>query len=306
MKHIFNKTYSKMFTYVTMPIVVAASLFAGYLLAGDYLDVMTRTPTFVYLSQRLAVMYCMLTFVLIAGLCIWMIVANTSSGLFANELHEGTLRLLLSKPVSRYELVVGKIGGMLAGAMTYLGISLLIVLGIFTLRAQPDQDILIYLLKYTFVFLLYGTFVILIAGAIGNFLSTCFKKKVPALLILALIGFLIFGIIPIARTITQSLGVYDKMHLYLFDLNYQFGLIFNSFTQLIGQLSSSSGQIEVYNVFTNLFKNVPTDVDVTLTSGSLMVLNKTLNNVIVVGGYGLLTAVLYVLSFRRMKLKDIS
>ena len=286
MKHIFNKTYSKMFTYVTMPIVVAASLFAGYLLAGDYLDVMTRTPTFVYLSQRLAVMYCMLTFVLIAGLCIWMIVANTSSGLFANELHEGTLRLLLS--------------------MTYLGISLLIVLGIFTLRAQPDQDILIYLLKYTFVFLLYGTFVILIAGAIGSFLSTCFKKKVPALLILALIGFLIFGIIPIARTITQSLGVYDKMHLYLFDLNYQFGLIFNSFTQLIGQLSSSSGQIEVYNVFTNLFKNVPTDVDVTLTSGSLMVLNKTLNNVIVVGGYGLLTAVLYALSFRRMKLKDIS
>lgn len=306
MKHIFNKTYSKMFTYVTLPIVIVISAFAGKLLAGDYSDVIARTPTFTYLSQRLAVMYCMLTFVLIAGLCIWMIVANTSSGLFANELHEGTLRLLLSKPVSRHELVIGKIGGMLAGAMTYLVISLLTMIGIFTLLAHPDQDILVYLLKYTVVFLFYGAFVILIAGAIGSFLSTCFKKKVPALLILTLIGFLIFGIIPIARTITQSLGVYDKMYLYLFDLNYQFGLIFNSFTQILGQLSSSSSQIELYNVFTNLFKTISTDVDITLAGGNLMVLNTTLNSMFIVGGYGILTVVLYILSFRRMKLKDIS
>lgn len=306
MKHIFNKTYSKMFTYVVVGIVVAISVFSGFFLASDYLARIQSNPTFEYFTQRLVILYSLMTFVLVSGLSIWMIVANTSSGLFANELHEGTLRLLLAKPVSRRDLVIGKIGGMLAGGMTYLVLSLMIVLSVFSLKAHPDQDILIHLLKYTGVYILYGTFMILIAGSIGTFLSTCFKKKVPALLILALIGFLIFGIIPIVRLMMQTSGIYNRMHLYLFDLNYHLALIFDTFTNLLGQMTGTSSQLELYNMFTNLFHYVPLDMDVALKTGTVMVANNTLNGVLVTAVYGIIGALLYGLSFKRMEIKDIS
>ena len=48
-----------------------------------------------------------------------------------------------------------------------------------------------------------------------------------AVLIMVALAGLIFGIIPIVRVILTQLGYYNQFNLYIFDLNYHFGLIFN-------------------------------------------------------------------------------
>lgn len=48
-----------------------------------------------------------------------------------------------------------------------------------------------------------------------------------------------FGIVPILRIILISQGYYNQFHLYFLDINYHFGLIFNNFLTMLGDLSLS-------------------------------------------------------------------
>lgn len=303
---IMKKTYSKMFTVVPVVLVSVLSVFAGYFLAREYRDILSRNPTYSYITGRMTIIYALFTFLMIAGLVIWIITANVSSGLFANELHEGTLRLLLAKPIGRKDLVLGKVIGMFLGSMTYLALSLILMMSGFCLFSPVDKDVLSHLLKYTMIFFMYGTLMIFISGAIGSFLSTCFKKKVPALLILLMIGIFAFAIFPIIRLIISSSGIYYKFHLYYIDINYHFGLIFHQFTQLLGEMTTSQGQLELFSTFTNIFKYVSFDTDITLGMGSIYALNTTLNGIVVTLIYTLMAVVLYALTFKRMFSKDIS
>lgn len=304
MKHIFNQTFTKMFTKVITLLIVLSNILIGYVLSSEYKGVIQRMPTFDYLSSRMAVLFALLSFVIVSGLVLWIVASNTSSGLFASELHEGTMRLILSKPISRSELVIGKVGAMMAGSMVYLVISFAVLLGSFCLFAFPDMDITLHLLKYAFVMLFYGLFMTLFVGSVGSFLSTCFKKKVPALLILVSIGFLVFGVIPIIRLMAGE--AYLKYHLYYFDMNYHFGLIFNLFISPFGQVTTSASQLEMFTAFTNIYTRVPLDRDIVLGTMGMYQVNHTINQTFIVSIYSILTAILYGLTYQRMKVKDIS
>ena len=306
MKPVFKKTFIKMFTVLPVTIMSLLSLGLGYFLASDYRDVMARFPTFDYLSGRLSVIYALFVFIIIAGLAIWIIVANVSSGLIANELHEGTLRLLVAKPISRKALTLGKITGMLLGAIVYFASSLLLIMGSFALLSGCDKDILTHLLKYTALFFGYGVMMIFLAGSIGSFLSTCFKKKVPGLLILVMIAILAFAIFPIGRMVLSLFNIYDPLHLYYFDINYHFGLIFHEFTKWLGQITTSQSQLNQYSVFTSIYTAVPSDLDITNNFASIAQINTTLNGLIIMLSYFIGACLLYVLTFRRMEKKDIS
>ena len=52
------------------------------------------------------------------------------------------MRLLLSKKISRLELVIGKVGGMLVGSFVYLVISFATFLMVFIILSGVEKDIL--------------------------------------------------------------------------------------------------------------------------------------------------------------------
>ena len=141
MKVLFSKTFIKMFKLIPVVACVIISGFFGFILSNQYLGLMSQKPTYLSLSQDILMFYAVLAFVLLVGMLIWIICSNSGSGLFASEIHEGTMRLLLSKKISRLELVIGKVGGMLVGSFVYLVISFATFLMVFIILSGVEKDI---------------------------------------------------------------------------------------------------------------------------------------------------------------------
>ena len=289
MKVLFSKTFIKMFKLIPVVACVIISGFFGFILSNQYLGLMSQKPTYLSLSQDILMFYAVLAFVLLVGMLIWIICSNSGSGLFASEIHEGTMRLLLSKKISRLELVIGKVGGMLVGSFVYLVIFFATFLMVFIILSGVEKDILRMVLAATLAFISYGIILIFILGGLATFLSSCFKKKVPAILILVALAALIFG--------------YDTYHLYLFDINYHLSLIFNQFLMLVGDFNTMLGDLSMFGMFTNLYSYGVTDFD--LGNRAVYTLNQSLNSGLITAVYLALASGLYVLSYRRMDKKDI-
>lgn len=303
MKVLFSKTYIKMFKIIPVSVCILISGIFGFILSNEYRSLMSSRPTYLSLSQNILIFYALLAFVLLVGMLIWLICSNWASGLFASEIHEGTMRLLLSKKLSRLELVVGKAGGMLAGSFTYLIISFSAFLVLFMIFSGVEKDILWMLIKATVMFIIYGIVLIFILGGLGTFLSSCFKKKVPAILILAALAALIFGIIPFIRIFLINSGKYDSNYLYFIDINYHLSLIFNQFLSLSGSLDTMLGDLSLLGMFTNLYSYGITDYD--LGMRAVYTLNVSLNSGIITAIYLAGASGLYALSYHKMAKKDI-
>lgn len=305
MKVVLHKTFEKMFKKIPVFSTLVIGTLLGFLLASQYKQQVSNMASFQATSQHMMVLYSLLAFLAIVGVFIWVVCANGATGLFASEIHEGTLRLLISKEISRKELVLGKISGMLLGSMGFIILIFASLLFAFTLFSGVDSDMMTMLLKCTVVYMAYGVVVIFIVGGIGTFLSTCFKKKVPAILILVILGALVFGILPIVRIILLETGIYNKWNLQFIDINYHLAMIFNQFLDWIGGLSSNQGQLGMYSVFTNAYVYTSPDIDVTFNTNNVYALNQALHGIVVTAVYLGTTILLYVLSFRKMERKDI-
>ena len=59
--------------------------------------------------------------------------------------------------------------------------------------------------------------------------------------------------VPILRIILISQGYYNQFHLYFLDINYHFGLIFNNFLTMLGDLSLSQNVNQLFTIFTNIY-----------------------------------------------------
>lgn len=114
-----------------------------------------------------------------------------------------------------------------------------------------------------------------------------------------------FGIVPILRIILISQGYYNQFHLYFLDINYHFGLIFNNFLTMLGDLSLSQNVNQLFTIFTNIYTQGTGDIDIILNNSSYFVINNSLNSLVIMISYIIGAIALYGLSFRIMMKKDI-
>lgn len=305
MKVLVSKTFIKMFKVLPFVIISILSGLLGFLFSNVYKNLVQDALTFNQFSNNILNTYSLFGFMLIAGIMVWIICSDCATGLFASEIHEGTMRLLLSKEITRFNLVLSKILGMLIGSFIYLVNSFSIFMLVFCTFSPIEKDILLLVIKATILFIIYGFLVIFIVGGIGTFLSSIFKKKVPAILIMICLGGLVFGIIPILRVILISLGYYDQFSLYILDINYHFGLIFSNFLRIIGDLSLSQNVNQLFTIFTNLYTHGAVDFDITFNNNSYFIVNNSLNSLVIILSYIIGAIILYGLSFKIMMQKDI-
>ena len=151
MKVLLSKTFIKMFKVLPVTIIGLISGGLGFLFAYIYNNLSKSVLTYDRFSSNILTVYSLIAFMLIIGIMIWVISANSSSGLFANEIHEGTMRLLLSKEITRFQLVTGKIFGMLLGSVVYLIMSFAVFILFFCLFSGVEKDILLLVIKGTFM-----------------------------------------------------------------------------------------------------------------------------------------------------------
>lgn len=301
MKVLLKKTFIKMFKPVSVLVSVLISGALGFVLSRVYLNLFNQNTSYSNLALNIEIMYIVFGFVFLSGLVIWVIVANYATGLFASEIHEGTIRLLLSKPISRLQLVLGKILGLFLGAIGYLLIIYATFIFSFTLFSQVEKDILEVILKDSIMFIGYGIVLIFIIGSIGSFLSSCFKKKAPAVILLVFLAMIVFGIIPIMRLYMQD--IYNSWHLYYFDINYHLALISHQFFGLMSNLEAPLSQLNMLNLFTNLFINAMPDYD--LGNYAIDFFNNSLNGTLIMIVYIAGSCLLYGLTYKNILNKDI-
>lgn len=179
-------------------------------------------------KQLASVIFTFICFIWTVGIPVAVMVSTVGSGLVANEESEGTMLILSSKPLRRYEIVLGKFLGLFISTCIYTAAILCLTLLIFYKATGVDPESLDVLFRVLPGIFAYSALFIIFFAALSIFLSSLFRKRIPAVITLVFIIFYIFLISPfMLKSIVQ--------HFSLIDLNYQFSnILYYSYIQTSG------------------------------------------------------------------------
>ena len=193
------------------------------LLGGTGPDNLGSAPLFTQ-EQALIELYSQLSFVWLVTFPL-LFVAVLAAIVVAGEAEQGTLRILLSKPVRRWELLVGKFLG-----ITIFGV-LSIVAGLFVgavslwfaTGASPMAlgDSVLALLPGTVV---YGLLVTVFVAALGSFVGVYTGSQLKTMLVAALVPVLFF--VSVFLNFLPIEEIYERYYLYVPDVSYHFGNLY--------------------------------------------------------------------------------
>ena len=167
------------------------------------------------------------SFLWIAGFFLAFLVAANAAGFVAREESDGTLLLLSSKPVSRRQIVLGKLAALIVRTVLLEAVLLTLVAVLFRFALGLEEDALVALLKTVPWIVLYSFLVIAFFGAISLALSVLTRNLVAIMVIMSCLITFCFLLGPLIRTLTSDTGSpYVEHHLYYIDPSYH---IQNSF-----------------------------------------------------------------------------
>jgi ABC-type transport system involved in multi-copper enzyme maturation permease subunit len=171
---------------------VASTLIIRYFFSSSILQgqIITYTSFFVMLCYF---------WVLGFPLVIWLI--HNGIGLFARERDEGTLLLLLSKPLSRNHIFLGKYLALMLSSLLLGSCSIFLSITGMTLFVFPDDKIALYLLKIVpslGIYLFFLTISLSIVSVGLSFYCRSRKKLLIGLLIFVVIVYIILPVLRIS------------------------------------------------------------------------------------------------------------
>jgi len=305
-KAIFNQTIKRMFRLrglllyfgILLLVVLFASLSSGRGLHKESL--------FFEVSYSQGFLL-IISFIWLTGIPYIINLSAKGIGLFAGEEAEGTMSLLAMKPVKRYEIVLGKLLGLFAGSIIYQLISLVFAIFIFAAIASLDSDAILQMLGSIPGLLLYALLLTLFFIALSGTMSVIFKKRVAGIIVVLLFVFAAYGIIPLFRGLFMISGLYERYRMYIFDISYQFGVIFKTFILLFSRTDITMAALDSLDAFFGDFFISKSDMDIILPPGySRQWVNVSyISPAFLIVLYLLITALLFAFIFVRMNKKDL-
>ncbi len=302
---ILKRTLQRTLGLSAVIISVLAGILGGFVLARSA-EIMNVPAFGYYLNQRLIEQHTTVFF-LICGVLLMVIVSAVSTGLIAGEVHEGTFRMLVAKPNSRMSILLGKILGMLIGALMLMVMSLSAMYLMNYVCGSYDGNIFGALLSYFPGYLLYGLIVTLFFSSLAVLLSCVAKKRIIALLPMLLVIILVLVLPLVVRLVLSIRGSFSLDALGYVDLNYHFGSIFRWCMEPFGGINGTAGQLEIPTMLMNIFRQTPIDPDLAHSpnSGVITTVNNMIPAGIVLTVYLALTVINYTASFAIIRRKDV-
>jgi ABC-type transport system involved in multi-copper enzyme maturation permease subunit len=161
------------------------------------------------------------SFLWIAGFFLAFLVAANAAGFVAKEESEGTLLLLSSKPVSRRQIVLGKLAALVIRTVLLEAVLLTLVAVLFRFALGLEEDALVALLKAIPWIVLYSVLVIAFFGAIALALSVLTRNLVAIMVIMSCLVMFSFLLGPLIRQMMPNAGnSYVEYHVYYVDPSY--------------------------------------------------------------------------------------
>lgn len=171
--------------------------------------------------------YYILVFMWVLGIPFLIMTTSKGIGVLANDITDGTLALLVSMRISRYQIILYK------WLAYYLVIIILGIIGIYenlailTFISDMDTNIQNQLMQSIPNLIQYLLLMGFIFSNIALLLSLLMKSKIIATVSTTFLIIFIFLIIPLFKTFLMS--YYEDYYLYYFDINYQFSSIYYYF-----------------------------------------------------------------------------
>jgi len=181
----------------------------------------------------------------------WIIYQGT--GLIAEEKRKGTLLLLVSKPVSRNRIIMGKYFGLVLSALLLGMGTILLAVSILTLITSPDGKIILQILKIVPVLGIYLVFLTLFFSAISLTLSIVCQTRAKAFWGLYIAVVLIYIVLPLIKSRVYLTDLGSFSFLYYFDLSAHLSSIYiHLLAGLEKVLLSPAVQYHIYDWYSGL------------------------------------------------------
>jgi ABC-type transport system involved in multi-copper enzyme maturation permease subunit len=175
------------------------------------------------------------SFLWIAGFFLAFLVAANAAGFVAKEESDGTLLLLSSKPISRRQIVLGKLAALVVRTVLLEAVLLTLVAVLFRFALGLEEDSLVALLKAVPWVVMYSVVVIAFFGAIALALSVLTRNLVAIMVIMSCLVTFCFLLGPMIRQMLPDAGnAYVEHHLCYIDPSYHLQNTFVLFQEHAG------------------------------------------------------------------------
>ena len=200
------------------------------------------------------------------GLSYTVFIGISGSPLIADEVSSGTMLILISKPISRIKIFLGKFIGVFLYGMLLSFVAIFVSGWIGVLIKSGNIDHFVSLIPFLTALYLYSLFILFLFTSITMALSSIFKKSRNAsvgILLIAIFSFLAFQLI---RTMLGDF--YAIFQLYHFDLGYHLGNVFILFIESLNAIPPSTSWQRVFGMLTGVYSTQsPIDPDQNINLG---------------------------------------
>lgn len=228
LKDLFSVRRSVLFLIaVIMVPLIGPMMFASGAPGGVSIASMTLAMQ----NQMIVGLFIILAFMWIAGIPLVLLAGVTCGDFISKEEQDGTLLLLTSKPVRRYEIIIGKFLAFMLSSVLLEMIALLIFPLLIYVAMSTDIYIFENMLSLVPSMFFYSVFVAFIFGALATTLSSFFKSRIKTIMTLVAIVILVFFGFMVIRNWTEASGIYESYGFNYVDLNYYLGNSYLFFIQ---------------------------------------------------------------------------
>ena len=227
---IFEKTFRDLMSPRRTFTYIAVCLFLAILVAKAAQDSLVEfgAASLPMQTQTISGFFLILSFMWLAGVPLTMLASINGANFISKEKEDGTLALLVSKPVDRVEIIFGKLAAFFASSAILELIVLISTPLVFYFILGLDVSTFNYLFSIIPRIFLYSLFVSLIFGSLATASSAFFRSRTKTLILLVILILFVFFGFGIIRQWTTFGGLYDKYHINYIDLNYHLGNVYVS------------------------------------------------------------------------------
>ena len=238
------------------------------------------------------------------GLVFTIVIGTSGAPLIAEEVKSGTMLLLVSKPISRIEIFIGKYIAVYLYGMLLSFFSIFVIgwIGVFVKSGNIDH--FFSLIPFLTALFIYSLFILFLFTSITMAFSSIFKKARSASILIIFISILSYIAFLLIRTLTGPF--YSTFQLYHFDLGYHLGNVFILFIETLNAVPPSISWQTMFAMITGVYSlGTSTDPDQNINLGGLEKTNYYLP-VFSLLIWILIAALLLVFGIRSLKKREIS
>lgn len=234
----------------------------GFILAGLSLPVLGATSwsrSFGSFSVEMQTYHVVSNFVTmsvvwIAGLVLAFFVATSGAASIAREASEGSLLVLVAKPLARRNMIMGKLIAIVISALLLVSVTILLFALILWLILPITRQTLLVVLSAIPWLLGYSILVISLFGSISVAISALIRGQVAAMVVATAV----VAAVLLAGSASHAVGLadatYASWHLYLLDGSYHLGNAFApALPHLTGGYLLPVSQLQELNGLTGIF-----------------------------------------------------